>query len=221
MYSQRDGAWKDKVLGESGLRCESFGCTATDVAQALKLAGYDVDPGSFIDKMNSIGGFTDKNYKYGAGLLIWAKVEEAYPQFHFGGDGYRFIKGSWGKYQHWILEHNGVKYDPFYGTESAPQGFVEIDGSRTASIDPAPQPEPAPAPQPAEQTPQPSPAPEQAPEEFQYTVVKGDNLTNICASHYGLDKANGDAYRKALEIAKHNGIEDPNLIYPGQVIKLP
>jgi len=221
MYSQRDPQWKDKILGESNLDCANFGCTVTDVAQALTLAGYDVNPGSLIDKLNSIGGFTNPKHPQGAGLLIWAKVGEAYPQFHYEGDGYKFVKGNWGKYQHWLLEHDGVTYDPFYGVDNAPSGFVELGVIRTASIDPAPQPTPEPAPAPQPEQPQEQP---QAPAESavaEYTVVAGDNLTNICHNHYGLDKANGDAYRKALEIAKYNGIEDANLIYPGQVIKLP
>jgi hypothetical protein len=93
-----------------------------------------------------------------------------------------------------------------------------------APIEPAPVETPAPA---VEPTPAPEPAPAPAPETpaepaiFEYTVVQDDNLTNICHDHYGLDKANGDAYRKALEIAKYNNIENPDLIFPGQKILLP
>lgn len=46
-----------------------------------------------------------------------------------------------------------------------------------------------------------------------YTVVKGDNLWSICKRHYG----DGLKYK---EIAKNNSIANPNLIYPGQVIRL-
>lgn len=45
-----------------------------------------------------------------------------------------------------------------------------------------------------------------------YTVKKGDNLWNICKS-----KLNDPT--KCWEIAKKNNIKNPNLIYPGQVIK--
>lgn len=45
-----------------------------------------------------------------------------------------------------------------------------------------------------------------------YTVKKGDNLWNICKS-----KLNDPT--KCWEVAKKNNIKNPNLIYPGQVIK--
>ena len=46
-----------------------------------------------------------------------------------------------------------------------------------------------------------------------YTVVSGDCLWNICKQYLG----DGSRYK---EIATLNGISNPNLIYPGQVIKL-
>lgn len=46
-----------------------------------------------------------------------------------------------------------------------------------------------------------------------YTVVEGDCLWNICKQYLG----DGSKYQ---EIADLNGIANPNLIYPGQVIKL-
>ena len=65
---------------------------------------------------------------------------------------------------------------------------------------------PAPAPSPA---PKPAPAPE--PSGYTtYTVAKGDTLSGI-ASRYGT------TYQK---IAEDNGIANPNLIFPGQVLKI-
>lgn len=46
-----------------------------------------------------------------------------------------------------------------------------------------------------------------------YTVVEGDCLWNICKQYLG----DGSKYQ---EIADLNGIANPNLIYPGQVIRL-
>lgn len=46
-----------------------------------------------------------------------------------------------------------------------------------------------------------------------YTVKKGDSLWKICKIYLG----DGSKYK---EIAKLNGISNPNLIYPGQVIRL-
>lgn len=45
-----------------------------------------------------------------------------------------------------------------------------------------------------------------------YKVVEGDTLWGICKKHLG----DGSKYS---EIAKLNGIKNPNLLYPGQVIR--
>lgn len=64
--------------------------------------------------------------------------------------------------------------------------------------------QPAPAPTPA-------PAPAPAPSNYvEYTVVKGDTLSGIAARY-------GTTYQK---IAADNNIANPNLIYPGQVLKI-
>ena len=47
-----------------------------------------------------------------------------------------------------------------------------------------------------------------------YTVVKGDSLWAICKKFYG----DGSL---AYKLATANGIANPNLIYPGQVLTLP
>ncbi|MBI2613214.1 MAG: LysM peptidoglycan-binding domain-containing protein [Candidatus Levybacteria bacterium] len=47
-----------------------------------------------------------------------------------------------------------------------------------------------------------------------YTIKEGDNLWDICV------KAYGDGF-KWPEIAKANNLENPNLIYPDNVLKLP
>lgn len=68
----------------------------------------------------------------------------------------------------------------------------------------------------ADPTPAPTPTPEPSPEpsETYYTVVPGDNLWNIAVNFYG----DGTRYP---EIAAANGIENPNLIFPGQVFIIP
>ena len=47
-----------------------------------------------------------------------------------------------------------------------------------------------------------------------YTVVKGDSLWAICKRTYG----DGSL---AYKLATANGIKNPNLIYPGQVLIIP
>lgn len=49
-----------------------------------------------------------------------------------------------------------------------------------------------------------------------YTVVRGDCLSAICRRFYGDGTA--AVYQP---LAAYNGIKNPNLIYPGQVIQLP
>ena len=49
-----------------------------------------------------------------------------------------------------------------------------------------------------------------------YTVVKGDCLSVICRRFYGSGTAK---YYNAL--ATYNGIKNPHLIFPGQVLTIP
>ena len=60
----------------------------------------------------------------------------------------------------------------------------------------------------------PTPAPAPSPSGTTYTVVPGDTLWGISEAFYGT----GTRYP---EIASANGIENPNLIFPGQVFIIP
>lgn len=71
----------------------------------------------------------------------------------------------------------------------------------------APPPPPPPPPPPV----QPAPVPTRT-----YTVVSGDTLSAIALRFYG---TTGPFYW--LKIANANGIANPNLIYPGNVLKIP
>ena len=59
-------------------------------------------------------------------------------------------------------------------------------------------------------------APEPAPSVQYYTIVKGDTLSGIAKRFYG----NAMDYPKIFE-ANREVIEDPDLIYPGQKIRIP
>lgn len=52
------------------------------------------------------------------------------------------------------------------------------------------------------------------PQASSYTVVRGDSLWAICKRVYGDSSL-------AYKLATANGIKNPNLIYPGQVLTLP
>jgi nucleoid-associated protein YgaU len=52
----------------------------------------------------------------------------------------------------------------------------------------------------------------------EYTVKKGDTLSQIAKNHYGFAT---QAYWKLIQDANKDLIKDANLIYPGQVFKIP
>jgi len=67
-----------------------------------------------------------------------------------------------------------------------------------------------------EPTPEPAPAPAPSPSGNTYIVFEGDNLWGIAEKFYGT--ANWD---NVMGIANANGIENPNLIFPGQILTIP
>ncbi len=81
---------------------------------------------------------------------------------------------------------------------------------------PMPEPEPEPAPEPTSE-PEPQ-ATTEAPTEGgrTYTVVSGDSLWKIAEAMYG----NGSKYTKIFE-ANRDILDDPDRIFPGQVLKIP
>lgn len=64
-------------------------------------------------------------------------------------------------------------------------------------------------------TARPAPAP-QAPAIRTYTVIKGDSLSKIAKQFYG----DANRWQRIFE-ANKDKIKDPDLIYPGQVLKIP
>ncbi len=52
----------------------------------------------------------------------------------------------------------------------------------------------------------------------EYTVKKGDTLSQIAKDHYG---SGSQPYWKLIQEANKDIIKDANLIYPGQVFKIP
>lgn len=63
------------------------------------------------------------------------------------------------------------------------------------------------------------PAEETADEPFIYTVQAGETLWGIVKNYYNFDN-DIDIYDKVQEVVKNNNIEDANMIYPNQRIKL-
>lgn len=59
-------------------------------------------------------------------------------------------------------------------------------------------------------------APDAPSAETTYTVVSGDSLSKIAKHHYG----DANQWRRIFE-ANRDQIKDPDLIHPGQVLKIP
>jgi nucleoid-associated protein YgaU len=64
--------------------------------------------------------------------------------------------------------------------------------------------------------PQAKPQPPAQPEAATYVVAKGDTLSKIAQHQYG----KASAWRRIFE-ANQDLIKNPDLIYPGQVLKIP
>jgi hypothetical protein len=158
IFKQTD--FPDLTLGNGGLSVAKEGCLAISCVNALNLAGYNVTPQDFIGKMNANGGFENSE-------LVWGVLPKIYSQINMNGSGYTLAEGNWSGFKHWVLEHNGVTSDPWFGLEHAPAGWV-ADGT-VHNIGIAPLVAPAPAPQPA-------PTPQPAPVNFNVTVLRTSNV---------------------------------------------
>lgn len=160
IFKQTDSRWAGFPLGSSPYKMGEpgigWGCTTTVVAQLLALAGWHLNPGDVVSKLNAEGGYTNSSYSSGPGLLYWRTpgVEKSFPQFHWNTGGpFHMWVGRFGVYQHWVAEYQGVFYEPITGGSYAtPQDVERACGVRnlqllyTASIDPAPESVPDPEP---------------------------------------------------------------------------
>lgn len=99
--------------------------------------------------------------------------------------------------------------------EAAPEPQAEPTPAPEAATEAAPEPVPEPEPVPAAPAPEP-PVASPAAAESTYTVQAGDSLWKIAENHYG----NGTKYHAIFE-ANRDILDDPDLIKPGQVLKLP
>lgn len=84
VYSQRDNRWSRIRLGDSVITCGSSGCLATSISNAI-----GITPAELISKLR----FTDDNYKYGGGLILW----DSYNRKVFREYGFEFV----GRYRGW------------------------------------------------------------------------------------------------------------------------
>lgn len=167
---------------------------------------FESFPGLSVDEINEIGaaymerlssllGYTASIYSDVNNVeTVWDASFSQYPlwvaEYGIG------MPQSIGNWEDW----SGFQYSDM-GNVNGIDGYVDLDYFKDSIfIDPSERPEPAPEP-----VPNPNPANQT------YTVVPGDTLYAIAAR-----------YRTTVaELAARNGILNPNLIYPGQVLAVP
>lgn len=72
ILSQRDPIWSEKKLGSSNLTIGKFGCTTACLSMLTDYFGSYMRPDAIAAQKT---WYTDKNYKYGAGLVLWSKMK--------------------------------------------------------------------------------------------------------------------------------------------------
>ena len=134
------------------------------------------------------------NADYGLWIAYWPNNYQYGEGWPSSPDEMKYSTGDWKFWAIWQFSSRNGRLDCDVANmdRDAWMRYAAKNGKPT----PAPSPSPAPAPAPSGYT--------------TYTVVKGDTLSGI-ASKYGT------TYQK---IAADNGIANPNLIFPGQVLKI-
>ena len=82
-WKQYKGPWVDISLGNSSETIKSAGCLVTSVSMLIAKSGVDTtisdfNPGTFVEALNSSGGFSGANF-------IWASAQNIAPSFTFQG----------------------------------------------------------------------------------------------------------------------------------------
>ena len=115
---------------------------------------------------------------------------------------------------------SSVLVDPWKSGVGAIDDYIKRLGEIVAPppvepppVEPPPTPEPTPAPKP---TPTPAPESDNTPSYKEYTIKKYDTLSEIAQDELGSASRWPEIYELNRDV-----IKDPNLIYPGQKIKLP
>lgn len=115
---------------------------------------------------------------------------------------------------------SSVLVDPWKSGVGAIDDYIKRLGEIVAPppvepppVEPHPTPEPTPAPKP---TPTPAPESDNTPSYKEYTIKKYDTLSEIAQDELGSASRWPEIYELNRDV-----IKDPNLIYPGQKIKLP
>lgn len=83
-WKQGDPAWATITIGNSNLTIGGVGCLVTSVSMLIAKSGVavnvdgDFNPGSFVQKLNQVGGFQGANF-------VWGSVSRVAPNFQYVG----------------------------------------------------------------------------------------------------------------------------------------
>jgi hypothetical protein len=141
IYSQRDLRFRFKRVGFGKGNFGSVGCTTCALTGLLFTAGYDLTPPQVAERMRNVVG-------YSGDLIIWSKIQQAFPNVRFVYRYYKYDNSLVRKYidqdvpvlvevmtrlgKHWVLFLGDMKmYDPWDGRVKStatynPIGFALI-----------------------------------------------------------------------------------------------
>lgn len=86
-WKQGDSAWSTITIGNTNSTIGGVGCLATSVSMLIAKSGVSVNvdgefnPGTFVQKLNQVGGFQGAN-------LVWGAVSKVAPNFQYVGKSY-------------------------------------------------------------------------------------------------------------------------------------
>lgn len=86
-WKQGDPAWSTITIGNTNSTIGGVGCLVTSVSMLIAKSGVavnvdgDFNPGTFVQKLNQVGGFQGANF-------VWGAVEKVAPNFQYVGKSY-------------------------------------------------------------------------------------------------------------------------------------
>lgn len=134
---------------------------------------------------------------YGLWIAYWPNKYQNSWDWPTSPDEMTYGTGAWPFWAVWQFSSRNGQLDCDVANVDK-EGWKKY-AAKNGEVKPTPAPTPAPAPKPAPSK-----------DYVEYTVKPGDTLSGIAAKY-------GTTYQK---IASDNGIADPNLIYPNQVLKI-
>ena len=140
-WKQGDPAWSTITIGNTNSTIGGVGCLVTSVSMLIAKSGVavnvdgDFNPGTFVQKLNQVGGFQGANF-------VWGAVEKVAPNFQYVGKSY--VSGQ--SQQQKLSTLQGLLDQGYYVVAEVKgntgQHWVAIDGingSTVLMMDPASQ----------------------------------------------------------------------------------